>query len=109
MYVKANTNIEKNVPFLREHIRYRSIYIFTGHICDAEKVEIICAIRVNSQLKINVLHVIIITSHVFKIKRHCYCIFRRFFGAAGYIHVEIKSTKVSIFMPISSVQASISP
>ena len=39
-------------------------------ICDAGKVEIICAIRGDSQLKINVLHDII-TSHVFKIKRHC--------------------------------------
>ena len=50
----ANTNIiEKN-----EHIRYCSIYIFTGHICDcnAGKVEISCVIRGDSQRKINVLH-----------------------------------------------------
>ena len=71
MYIQANTNIEKNVPFLHEHIRYCAIYIFTGHICDAGKVEIICAIRGDSQLKINVSHDIIITSHVYKIKRHC--------------------------------------
>ena len=67
----VKTKIEKNVPFLHEHIRYCSIYIFTGHIiCDEGKVEIICAIRGDSQLKINVLHDII-PVHVFKIKRHC--------------------------------------
>ena len=52
---QANTNIEKN-----EHIRYCSIYIFTGHICDAGKVKISCVIRGvirgDSQRKINVLH-----------------------------------------------------
>ena len=37
----VKTKIEKNVPFLCEHIRYCSIYTFTGHICDAGKVEII--------------------------------------------------------------------
>ena len=52
---QANTNIEKNVPFLHKHINYCSIYLFTGHICDAGKVEIICAIRADSQLKMNVL------------------------------------------------------
>ena len=31
------------------------------------------------------------------------------FWRGRFIHVEIKSTKVSIFMPISSEQASISP
>ena len=66
----VRTEMEKNDLFfinISDIVQY--IYL-QDIICDAGKVEIICAIRGDSQLKINVLHDII-TSHVFKITRHC--------------------------------------
>ena len=55
---QANTNIQKNVPFLHEHIPDIVQYIYYRTyrgLCDAWKVTI-CAIRGDSQLKINVLY-----------------------------------------------------